>query len=189
MPRTRARQKKPEEEHTHLAIRVERYDASIETAVNHNVYAPQYAWDLDDNDPLYQVNTRLTIAGISTYPEERAGAAYELAVYGDAAPSLRLSATLKDVQARDEYGSPQYREYRGRQIPIYNPPNGTGLLNKVRGEPRWTAWLFVAPRFVSDALVLLGQGKNQFLAIHERKIKRARWIKSISLQTTNPEEE
>jgi hypothetical protein len=141
MSRRRKRQRKAEEQHTHLAIRVQSYEVRVVASVNHNVYAPQYAWDLDDDDPLYQFTAQLTISGISTYPEERAGDAYELTIYGADAPSRRLNLTLKDVQARNEHGSPQYREYRGKQIPIYNPPKGLGLLDKIRGEPRWTAWL------------------------------------------------
>lgn len=189
MARTKNHRKKPEEEHTYLTIRVEQYEACVQTSVNHNVYAPQHAWDSDENNPLYPFSTRLTITGISTHPETRAGEAYELTVYGDDARSRRHNTTLKDAQTRDEHESPQYREYRGRQIPVYNPPNGLGLLEKVRGEPRWIAWLFVAPRFVNDALVLLGQGRNLFLAIHEHREKRARWIQAVSLQTADPEEE
>ncbi len=100
-----------------------------------------------------------------------------------------IRATLRDVQERDEYGSPKYRPHRGRQIPVYNPPPGMGLIEKVRGEPRWSAWLHVSPSFASDALGLLSNGRSLFLAIHERKKDRARWVQSVSLQTTDPAEE
>ena len=43
MPRKRKRQKRPEDDHTYLAIRVERYEASVEGAVNYNVYTPHGA--------------------------------------------------------------------------------------------------------------------------------------------------
>jgi hypothetical protein len=164
-----------------LAIRVEHYEARIEACVNRNVYAPQNAWNLDEDDPLYEFTNRVTIAGVSTYPQERAGDTYELTLLGDDAPSLGLRATLEDAQARDEYGAPLYCEYRGRQIPIYNPPKGLGLLNKVRGEARWTAFLFVAPRFVNDALALLRHQRNLFLAVHERQDDGARWVHGLRL--------
>jgi hypothetical protein len=118
MPRKTKRQKRHEDEHTHLAIRVERCDATVEAAVNYNVYAPQSAWNSDDDDPLYRFTTRLTVAGKSTYPEERAGDTYEVTIYGDNLGSGDVRATLRDVQERDEHGSPKYRQYRGRQIPI-----------------------------------------------------------------------
>lgn len=189
MPRRTKRQKQPEEEHTHLAIRVERCEASVEAAINYNVYTPQTAWHSDDDDPLYRFTTRLTVAGISTYPEERAGDTYEVTIYGDNLRSGDIHATLRDVQERDEHGSPEYRQYRGRQIPIYNPPLGMGLIDKIRGEPRWTAWLRVSPDYTSNALTMLGNGRSLFLAIHERKRGHARWVQSVSLQTTNPAEE
>lgn len=189
MPRTIKRQKQPEEEHTHLALRVERCDASVEAAINYNVYAPESAWNSDDDDPLYRLTTRLTVAGISTYPEERAGETYEVTIYGDNLGSGDIRATLKDVQERDEHGSPKYRQYRGRQIPIYKPPRGMGLIDTIRGEPRWTVWLRVSPRFTSDALALLDNGRSLYLAIHERKMNRTRWVQSVSLQTTDPAEE
>ena len=46
MPRKRKRLDKPEELHTHLALRVARYEASVNASVNHHVCAPRYAWDL-----------------------------------------------------------------------------------------------------------------------------------------------
>lgn len=181
MPRRRKRQRKREEEHTHLAIRVERYEARVEASVNHHVFAPEYAWNLDDEDPVYEFTSHLTIEGTSTYPEERAGDGYELTIYGDDAPSRRLNLRLKDVQARDKHGVRQYRLYRGREIPVFDHPSGLGLLNKIRGERRWTAWAHVAPHFVNDALSLLGCEKNLFLAINERKKDRTRWLQSVGL--------
>jgi hypothetical protein len=178
-----------EEQHTRLAIRVNRFNARVGASVNHNVYAPQYAWNLDDTDPLYEFTNEVTITGVATFPPERANDTYEITMYGNDAPSHRLKLELKDVQERDEHGSPKYRRYRGKEIPIYLTPKGLGLLDKVRGEPHWTAWLFVTPRLVGDTLLLLGQQKDLFLAVHERKVERSRWIQDLSLQTTDPTEE
>jgi hypothetical protein len=189
MPRRSKHQGKPEVEHAHIAIRVEDYDAHVAAAVNHTVYAPQYAWDLNDDDPLYTFTAHLRITGVSVYPEERAGDAYELTVYGDDGPSRRLNATLKDAQARDKHGSPQYRVYRGKEIPVYSPPKGMGLIDKVRGEKRWTAWLHALPRFVNDALTLLAHKEDLFLVIHERKVERTRWVQGVTLQTSDPRQE
>lgn len=181
--------KKPQEQYTRFAVRVERYEASVGASVNRNAYAPQYGWDLDDDDPVYEFSNHLMIAGVSTFPPERAGDQYELTIYGTDARSHRLNATLKDIQARDKHGSPQYRSYRGKQIPVYLPPTGFGLIDKVRGERRWTAWLFVRRRFVTDMLVLLGHKRELFVSLEERKIERARWVQALSLQTVDPAEE
>ena len=43
------------------------------------------------------------------------------------------------LQAREKTGARKYRQYRGREIPAYVPPPGMGLINKMKGEPRWAA--------------------------------------------------
>lgn len=75
MPRKSKRP--PKEEYTHLAIKVAHWEASVETRIEPEIYHPEYAWDLDDDAPLYRITTRLTLAGVATYPEGRAGEAYE----------------------------------------------------------------------------------------------------------------
>jgi len=176
--------------HTHLGVRVERYDARVSADVNHHAYAPQYARDLDESALLYQFTAHLTIFGVSVYPDARAGDVFEVTLYSpDVSPSHHLNATLKDAQARDDHGALRYRTYRGKSIPICAPPKGLGLIDKVRVEARWTAWIAVVPRFASDILALLGQRKDLFLSIHEARMGRDRWIRGLSLQTTNPAEQ
>lgn len=75
------------------------------------------------------------------------------------------------------------------RVPICISPKGMGLIDKIRGEPRWTAWLHVWPCFASEALALCGHGRPLFMAVHERKSDRSRWIQSVCLQTTDPAEE
>jgi len=62
----RANPQKPLETFTDLTIRVEHHDAKIGAAVNYNVYAPQYAFRLDDRDPLFHYTIHLTLIEIST---------------------------------------------------------------------------------------------------------------------------
>jgi hypothetical protein len=189
MPRRAKQRSKPEVEDARVAIRVERYQAEVDAAINHDVYAPQYALHLNDDDPLYAFTSQLRILGVAIYPEARIGDIYDLTIYGDDAPSRRLNATLKDAHARDQHGSPQYRTYRGREISVYTPPMGMGLVDKIRGEKRWTAWLHTPPRFVNDALTLLAAKNDIFLAIHVRKMERTRWVQRVTLQTSDPREE
>ena len=190
MPRKKRRAApKSAEEHTHLAVIVEHHKVSISSSINHAAYHPEYAYRLDLDDPLYRFTMHLEIAGTCTYPEKRAGDAYAVTLYGEDAPSMGINATLKSAQVVDEHYSPVYKSYRGRDVPVFDPPKGMGFLEKVRGEARWTAWLRAQPRFVSDALMLLGQGRSVYLAIRERKEKRTRWVQGLSIQTTDPAEE
>jgi hypothetical protein len=189
MPARKRQQKKPEKQHIFLSVRVESYGVETEVSVNRNVYEPQYAWGMDDDDPLYEFVTRLKITGTFLSPEERAGEMCELTLYSGNSSPHRIDATLKDAQSRDKFGSPAYRMYRGKQIPVFEPPKGLGRIEKLRARPCWTSWLPVQSQFVADTLVLLGHGRLLFLAVHERREKREHWIQSLSLQTNNPEEE
>lgn len=64
-----------------------------------------------------------------------------------------------------------------------------GTLEKKRGEPRWHAAIGVQPRYATDLLVLLGHDQHLYMAIHERKIERHRWVQGITVQTSDPAEE
>ncbi len=176
--------------YTEVVIQVGSYDAAVDAAINHVVYAPQNAFKLDDSDPVFAFKTRLVVRGVSTYPPERASDQYEFTIYGDDAPSQDIHTTLKDVQKREGgYGLPQYREYRGRQIPIYEPPSGLGLIEKIRGQKQWSVWVHAPTRFTNDLLTLLGHKRPLFIYLRERKNDRARWVQGISLQTVNPLDE
>lgn len=188
MPARTRRPKNTEEQHTHLSLRIDSYEAGVEAAVSHNVYAPEYAWGSDEADPVYEFDTRLTITATSLAPPERDGDIYEITIRGGNSHIRRLSRSLKDTQARDEYGSPQYRTFRGKEIPVYDPPKGLGLLDGGRNKGRWTSWLFVQPQFTSDLLVLLAYDRPLFMTIHTHKVGRTHWIQGLTAQTDHPED-
>jgi hypothetical protein len=176
----------PESVITRLGVRVESSDMRIDAGVNIDARHPQYALSFHEEDPVYTYVTRVTLKGIVTSPPERAGDRYEIAVSGDEAPSRRVSPTLKQLQDRDEFQAPKYRDYRGGSIPVYRKIPGLGLVDKARGEPQWYGWANVSARLVSDMLVLLNSGRPLYLAIEERREGRTRWIDGVGLHTTDP---
>lgn len=180
------RSEEPKPVYSQIGVKVDRFEASLEADINVDAKDPRYAIDFDERDPIYKFITRLTITGAITFPADRAGHRIEITVYDDDSPSRRMSATLKDLQERGEYGQPVYRKYRDRTLPVLRKPSGLALLDKVRGESAWTSWANLSPRIVSDMLVLLSSDRQLFVAIYERKVGRARWIDSLSLQTIDP---
>lgn len=182
-------QRKALETFTDLTIRVERNELKVGASINYNAREPQYAFRLDDRDPLYRFTVQVELRGVVSWPDHRWGEKFELTIYGEDSPSLAHHLTLKDVQERDENNSPKYRQYRGKHIPVYVPPRGLGHLQKERGEKRWSAWLFTPTRFASDILLLLGSGRELFLGLREQKEGRDYWIADFSLQTKDPTEE
>ncbi len=189
MPRRKARRRSPKEVHTRLAIRVDGYETRVEAAINRYAHEPRYTWGDTEDEPLYHFLPHLDITGTSTYPDDRAGAVYELTIYGEDSPNSRIHWKLQDIQAVDEHRVPKYREYRGKSIPVYVPPKGMGTLDRVPGEARWRGAIFVPPRFISDLLIVLGNGRTLFMAIEERKIQRQHWIQGVCVQTTDPAKE
>lgn len=188
MAKRRRKKKSDVEEHTYIAIRLDGYEVSADASVNMNLrtFPPLF---VDEDDPVLEYVTSLEITGISTYPDERAGEVYKITIRGDEKYVSEKLLSLKDMQARDESRIPIYKAYRGEDYPVYNKFPGITTLNKRRGEKLWDAWVRLSPRLVSDMLVILSGDRPLYMSIHERKANRKRWIESISLQTTNPEDE
>ena len=182
------RKKKKEEEYSFLSIAVENYEISCDTSINLSLRQERPMF-YNEDDLAYEFITSLDISGTCISPSDRKGDRIELKIRGCERHAGEFSATLKDFQKRGEYGSPVYKEYRGEQYPVHNPPPGIALFDKRRGEPIWDCWLWVAPRLVSDMLILLTQKSGLYISIHEKKIKRQRWVQNFSLRTVDPEME
>lgn len=192
MPKKRKkkqRSRKLKEEHTFLGLRLDDYKVRATAGINHYAYDPKYAWHDTDDEPLYEFETHLELSGDCIYPEERAGDRYALTIYAEVSPASSIYRKLKDIHVVDEHRVRKYRKYRDRQIPIYAPPKGMGMLEKERGEPAWHGAIWVQPRYVNDLLVLLKHERQLFVSISERKIERQRWIRGVSVQTSHPEED
>jgi hypothetical protein len=181
--RTRA---KPVEQYTHFVLRVDRYEVRAHAGINRHAHNPQYAWRDTEDEPLYEFEIDLEVGGACTHPESRAGDRCTLTIYCDNSPQSDIYRKLKDVQLVDDHYSRQYREYRGKRLPIYVPPRGMGTMDKSRGEAHWHGTIWAQPQFCTGLSILLGQGKPLFMEIVEQKIERQRWIQRVALQTSDP---
>lgn len=189
MPRKKALRTKPQDEYAFLAVRINQFDAQAGAWLHSHIHCPETSLDDHDRDPLYPGHTQINLSGAITYPDDRAGHGFSMSISAAESPTAVANLTVKDMQTRDEYGSPTYRTYRGRSVPVYDKPPGLGLIDKVRAETAWRAWAFLPPRAVTNMLALLSYQRPLFLSIQERKTHRARWITSIILQTTDPAQE
>jgi len=187
MPRNKALSSKSKGgEYTLLAIRVDTHNTRSAASISLTARHPQSAFERRDDDPVYECETEISLSGVVTYPDERAGQNFSITLHGDDSPSSETHATLKDIAVLDQYGSPTYREYRGRHIPVYKLPSGLGLIEKVRGEPAWTAWAKLPRRALTDMAAILAPGRQLYLEVQERKSDRVRWVNSIAIQTFDP---
>jgi hypothetical protein len=177
------RQPKPVQEHTHLAIRVESFSASVSAGINRSLYGDRPK-DIVGDEQIVESSIGLEVRGVCTYPPPRADQKFEITVHTE--NPAKAGLRVKDVHRRDENNVPQYQKKRDQLYPVYDLPPGLGLIERRRGNDVWTGWIFVEPQVVTNMLILLGQTKPSYLSINERRIERHRWIWHISLQTTDP---
>ncbi len=176
------------ERYTSLGIEVQGFEATSSVRFNQNLKMDRPFFYSED-DLAYEFVTELEITGVCTYPAKRASDTYKITILGQEPHAGRFSRTLKDFHVKDEYGVPEYRKYRGEEYPIFEGPPGVAVLEKRRGEPIWNAWIWVASRLVSDMFVQLTNIQPLFLSIDEDKIGRKRWVRSFSLQSSDPANE
>lgn len=188
MPKKRAsKKKKPTETHEHLGACVTGYKLDIEAGLNLDLKSGGLRYP-EPQDPVYTYRTLITLYGEGVYPDERAGEIYDFLIVGDArAAEHRL--TIADIQARDRDGVPKTRLYRGVEIPVYERPAGITTMFPGGGKRHFHAYLPVPPQLASDMLTALATGAAPYLAIHEHKVGRKRWIDTLTLQNTHPAEE
>jgi hypothetical protein len=186
MTTARRKSKKPAVEYDYLTVTVDHYDLSTSAGINYESSDRRYQYD---DTPIYDFSTSVELAGICQYPADREGHRVYINVYGDSLNRfMSLNATLRDYHVKDEAGDKKYRKRGGIDVPIYDPPDSIGYIEKIRGEAAWRGNIWVSTHLVNDMLSLLVQPKQLYLAIHEVKENRRRRIRSLSLQTSDPAE-
>lgn len=176
--------KKTKLEFNFLGIRIDQYSVSIGASINYEVRDKRYHYL---NAKVFKFDSHIEIEGTYTYPDDRAGQAFQLTIYGSERKSGEYERTLSDYQERDEERILKYRKVRGKLTPVYDVPNGIGYLEY--RKKRWSGAAWVSPRTVSDMLALLPNVRPLYISIHEAKEGRHRRIVGLTLQTTDPANE
>lgn len=125
------RKKFPDVTYEFLSIPLSRYRANVDASINYEARDKRHHWA----DPkIYSFGTLIELEGVCDYPEERAGDKYVISVHGWEAEEGQFEARLSDRHVLDEDGSRKYRKVRGEEVPVYDVPEGIGLIEKIRGE-------------------------------------------------------
>jgi hypothetical protein len=178
--------RKSAETHTFLSIRVDSYD--VRSAAGISIFLVGTASDyLSEDEDVFDSQTHLTVRGECIDPKERYGERYEVLVHGERASHPRLK--VKDIHATDKDDLRVYRTRYGRNMPVFNVPRGIATLERRRDDRVWSAWVTVEPNLVTDMLIVLSLNRQSYLSIHEKRFERRRWIRDLSLQTTDPSTE
>ncbi len=178
--------KRSTESHDLISVGVRNYKARISAGVN--AFASDRRFQHDDF-PVYSFTSHLEISGFCGYSENRVGHEFVITIYGDRGEARDLSDTLQKYHQKNSKGELQYKKYKDGHWPVYDPPKGIGLLDKERGKNRWHGHVWVLNETVTQMLAMLNSNQPLFMFVHEHKIERARWIRNVSLQTTDPAHE
>lgn len=166
------RPKQPVSDYTSIAVRVDAYEVEVEASLNYSLKLADPRFTREDELVFTHV-TSLELNGVALFPSGWSGDHFRITLRGGDL-SQWLELTLKDVQKRDERGSPVFRKRRGELVPEYEPPHGIALLEKERGERAWSAWISLRHALVSDALTMLQHRQPLYIMIRARKIDRRR---------------
>lgn len=131
------RKPKPAQEHTHLAIRVESFNASVSAGINPSLYGDRSRVILRE-DLILESSIGLEVRGVCTYPPPRAGGKFEITIHTET--PARAGLRVKDTHRRDENNVPQYEKKRGNLYPVYDLPPGLGLIELRRSDDVWAGW-------------------------------------------------
>jgi len=175
--------KQPKPTFDFLGIEIEHYDANIDISINHKARDKRYIYS---NPKVFHYYTKIEIQGPLVYPDERMPGTYNITIYGDEREDGEFTSRLDNYHVRGNDGDPIYRKDRGKEIPIFDAPSGVGYLEKIRGTDDWKGCAWLPPVIVTNMLTLLPHVSPLYLAIHELKIDRVRWMNGISLQTIHP---
>src|SRR6266568_1316881 len=103
--------RKPIEEYTFIAIRVESHDVTLTAGINSHLFGVT-AHYIDRDAAVFESATRLDIHGVCTDPTDRAAQRCHITLYEESTstPALRV----KDLHAKNKQGAPRYRINRGK---------------------------------------------------------------------------
>lgn len=177
---------KPKVEYNYISVKLSETSSTISAGINWKIHDRRYA---EDSTPIYRFDSDLELSGSITYPDERAGNEFKLLVYGRELHDGQFQATLEDYHVRDAQGVRKYRKRGDQHVPVYDPPDSIGHIEKLRGTLNWSGCVWVSPTTINDMLSLICIKQQLYFCIDEVKESRRRFIRGITLQTTDPNEE
>tara|TARA_R110000787_G_scaffold38044_1_gene96123 strand:- start:1026 stop:1574 length:549 start_codon:yes stop_codon:yes gene_type:complete len=172
-----------------VAVEVIDLDVQSEASLHHNLYGDK-PFLYRPEDFAYSYYSTLFITGRCIYPQKMKDDTFIFRIIGDELYRGRLSAVLDDFHKRDEYGSRIYKKYRGEDYPVMSPPpKGVGTYEKVRGESKWQANLWMGKDFVRNIMTMITVKEQLYIYMNKYTDKRTHWISEFSVTSKNPLDE
>ena len=122
-------------DYTEIFAKVVSYNVRLTASLNHDAFAPQHALGDIEEDPFFKFGSTVELVANIDEPKKMAEGLLAVTIYGRDKTSDEHNKKLKDIQLRDEHGSPKYRKYRGSLIPVYDTDRRSiGYFQKRGGE-------------------------------------------------------
>lgn len=169
------------EEHEHITVEITGYQVAIDAGRNYELANMKLC---DSDTKVFRCDSRVEITGICIYPQDIIGHTHSISIIGTESYDDRYSLTLHDCQAMDGFRR-ICKTVKGKEVPVYELPDGIGYIEKRRGEKSWSGAAWVQPRSVTDMLATLPHIKPLYLEIHRVKKEKSYLIRTISLTTEN----
>jgi len=180
----RKQKTKQHEEYDFLHLEVLNYAVSSNASINHEVRDRR---SQHDEAKVYEFYSDVAVTCRRIWPEERPDWEYRIHIYGQPLTYRDFDMTLKDCHVRDAENRFVYEKRSGRERPVYEAPKGLGSWEKLRGQNCMSGAIWISPKSMSDMIQILNNGQPPWVAIHERKIEKIRWIVGFTLQTEKPQ--
>ena len=177
------KRRKPRVQYELLTLQVEDYSVTVNATISYQAREPR---PKSDKIRLYSFGHTIEIVGTCTAPDERARETYRIIMEPPVGDEPPFDATLSDVRVKDDNGLVKHRKVQGQVVPVYDIPEGLGLLGRKRGPIKWEGSVWLPEPTLMQTMIVLANKHPLYLQIHERKIDRMRWINGLTLQTTNP---
>jgi len=188
MPRIKS-QKSADPEYSFISAKVISHRAAVDASINYEVLDKKRLPGTSLDTKVYNFDTRLEIEGLCTSPEEEVGKACWFTVSASERHNKELSTTLGACHVIDDDGRKTYRTVKGQPTPIYNLPKSIGYLDRQRGTSKWTGWIWLPSKTVSDMLALLAGPQQLYIHVHKMREGRIHHMRGFTLQTYDPLEE
>jgi len=181
-----AKHRRPTVEHSQITLRVKDFSIHAGGGINYEIHDHRYAFD---ETRVYKFDNSIEIVSDCTWPEERIKDEFRVHIRGQDTGIFDFESTLSEHHVTDKNGCPKYRKRGKYEIPVYDPPDSIGMIEKVRGESVWQVNAWLPQSVTSDLQRLVTTCPNVYIEIHEVKTGKRRALRSIQLSSKDPDSE
>lgn len=151
-----------------------------------------FNWDVQQKNRRYpetkvfSISLSVELQCRAVYSDTRQGNAFDVHLFHS--PEGREALTLGDCVVRNKDGSPSYRTIRGFREPQYRLPTGVAVIEKARGNDRWSSFVQLPDGQMAFVMQMLHCSKPVYVSFHEMRENRRRWMLQFEMSHRHPDD-